>query len=66
MDPEAAKPEAEEKLPEGELAAVQPEHVRFEVRIEPGEEGTYRFGVYLLFAGEQPSVAELMSSLKAA
>ena len=63
-DPEAAKPEAVENLPEVELTAVQLEHVRFEVRIEPGEEGTYRFGVYVWFAGEQPSVAELMSSLK--
>ena len=63
-DPEAAKPEAVENLPEVELTAVQLEHVRFEVRIEPGEEGTYRFGVYVWFAGEQRSVAELMSSLK--
>ena len=63
-DPEAAKPEAVENLPEVELTAVQLEHVRFEVRIEPGEEGTYRFGVYVWFAGEQPSVAELTSSLK--
>lgn len=38
-DPEAAKPEAVENLPEVELTAVQLEHVRFEVRIEPGEEG---------------------------
>ena len=63
-DPEAAKPEAVENLPEVELTAVQLEHVRFEVRIEPGEEDTYRFGVYVWFPGEQPSVAELMSSLK--
>ena len=51
-DPEAAKPEAVENLPEVELTAVQLEHVRFEVRIEPGEEGTYRFGVYVWFAGD--------------
>lgn len=63
-DPEAAEPEAAENLPEVELTASQLERIQFEVRIVPGEEGAYCFGVYAWLAGEQLPIAELTPSLK--
>ena len=63
-DPAAASPEALDELPDATLTVEQLQQVRIEMRIEPGEQGGYRFDVYLWAADRRLSLAELLPSLK--